>query len=317
MNHAPTEALLDRFDCTYTFDPDLDLRRIDRVASTTNQSRFEPIDEPTVERYVAALETGAEFPPILVRLIATADRTTGEQLVILGGNHRLRAHADAGRKTIATYLVVCDDVTALELAYADNATHGLPPTKAEQIAHALLLVETHGRSMSHAARVVGINSQQITAHVARRATEARAGRLGVAVELTKVGSLAHARLASVRDDRVFIKVIRAIAANAMPGKVADRIITDINAQTSVASALDILAAHIREFRATPAGRGAGRPSSNPAIMLRAALGTIRGLNAADIADRCTTARERKLLHEDLVAGGRHLMAIDQLLKVTR
>ena len=74
--------------------PQLRLADIDMVASITNQSRFNPIDEPTVERYVAALADGALFPAIIVRRI-TGGRADGEdQLVILGGNHRARAHLD-------------------------------------------------------------------------------------------------------------------------------------------------------------------------------------------------------------------------------
>lgn len=77
--------------------PQLRLGDVDLVASITNQSRFVPIDEPTVERYVAALQDGALFPAIVVRKI-TGGRADGEdQLVILGGNHRARAHLDAWR----------------------------------------------------------------------------------------------------------------------------------------------------------------------------------------------------------------------------
>jgi uncharacterized ParB-like nuclease family protein len=309
MSHPITEAFLDRFTCTYQHDPNLELKRIDRVASVTNQSRFEPIHDDTVERYTAAVEDGAEFPPIILRVLERPGG--GEQLVILGGNHRERAHVNAGRKTIDAYLVHCDDVTALEISYGDNATHGLPPTKAEQIAHALLLVEQHGRSMSHAARVVGINPQQITKTVAVRGVRTRAAKCGVSVELGKCGEAIVPRFASLRDDRVFTKVIRAVAANGIPSKKADKMIGDINAQVDVASALDILAMHVREHRSGGSydGRTVGRPSTNPLMVLRVALNTVRGLNAADIVERCGTDRERRELHEMLQAGGRHLEAI--------
>lgn len=310
--HATTEALLGRFACKFTYEPALPLERIDRLASVTNQSRFEPIHEPTVERYVAALEEGAEFPPVIVRVIPVPK--SDPQLVTLGGNHRERAHIDAGRKTIAAYVVTCDDTVALEIAYADNATHGLPPTKAEQIAHALLLVNDHGRSMAHAARVVGINAQQITKHAAAEGVRTRARKCGVAVELAKVSEGVVPRLASLRDDRVFTKFIRAVTTNGIPTPRAMQMIGDINAQKDVAGALDILGAHVRDHRATAdSRRHVGRPSTNPILVLRTALGSISGLAPADIADLCT-AHDRAELHKLLVAGGRQLMAIDKHLQ---
>jgi hypothetical protein len=56
-------------EATWRHEPDLPLAAIDLVASILNQVRFEPLDKATVDRYIAALEAGDQFPPIVVRNI--------------------------------------------------------------------------------------------------------------------------------------------------------------------------------------------------------------------------------------------------------
>lgn len=293
----------------------LRLADIDLVASITNQSRFEPINEPTVERYVAALNDGAVFPAIIVRQVPGGRADGEDQLVIIGGNHRGRAHLDAGRKTIEAFLVACDDLTALEVAYGDNATHGLPPTENERLAHALVLVD-RGRTAADAARTVGIDPQRVTRRLAAVGVDKRAGRCSCAPELLQVAEAVRPRLASLRDDRLFTKVVRTLATEDIPVVDALKMIGDLNAQPTIAAALDLLAVHVREHRAAPAiGRSVGRPSENPYLQLRTALGTLRHLNAADVVDHVRTHRELEELAQLCKDGARHLMAIDKLARV--
>lgn len=309
---AQIEQLLNDRDCTWEHQPALELRSIDLVASITNQSRFEPIDQPTVDRYVAALEDGAEFPPIIVRRIPAASVKAKDRLVIAGGNHRARAHIDAGRKTIDAYVVVCDDLVALEIAYSDNATHGLPPTDPERLQHARILID-QGRLPSEAARTVGISEQKVYKHLAAINVEKRAAECGVAVELAEIGVGIRPRLGSLKDDRVFTKVIRAIVKERIGQTASQKLIGDINAQPDVAGALDLLQAHINHHRANQgAGRSVGKPSTNPYLMLRTALGTIRGLNASDTVHAARNQRERDELARLCMDGARHLKAIHDL-----
>ena len=46
---AQIEQLLNQHDCEWEHQEELPLGSIDLVASITNQSRFEPIDQPTVD----------------------------------------------------------------------------------------------------------------------------------------------------------------------------------------------------------------------------------------------------------------------------
>jgi hypothetical protein len=309
--HPDTERLLARFECTFDHEPELDLRAIDLVASVLNQSRFEAIHADTVERYIAALHDGAVFPPIVLRRLARPDGS--RQLVILGGNHRARAHIDAGRKTIDAYLVDCDDLTALELAYADNATHGLPPSDVERIAHVEVLV-AQGRTVADAARTVGISRSRVDFHLNARAVEERARQLGCVDELLKLANATRRNLAVISEDRVFTKLVKTIAAHKIGAGPAgaQRLIADVNSQPDVASAMDYIALFIRDWEDRRHKATVGRRPENPYLQLRLALGQIKGLNAADVVDRCPTDRDREELHELLLAGARHLMAIDTL-----
>lgn len=309
------QALLDRHDCTWERDPQLELRRIDLIASITNQSRFEPIDTDTVDRYTAALADGATFPPILVRQVPSAKPRGKPQLIILGGNHRARAHIDHGHKTIDAYLVVCDDLVALELAYADNATHGLPPTTAERLAHAATLID-RGRTPTEAARTVGIHEQRVYAHLQNRRTLERGARLGVTDDLTRMGVSATNRVGSLKDDRVFTKVARLATEHTWTQTTITKLVGDLNQQPHVADQMDYLQAFVAQQAAKPKGRTVGRPPTNPYLQLLAALGTIRGLNPSDTLEHLRSARDRQDLHDKLLAGGRHLMAIDKLLQAT-
>lgn len=310
--HLQTEAFLDRFDCIYEHDAKLDLDDIDLSASITNQARFDAIHPATVDRYTEAVADGAVFPPVIVRRVV---RPNGDRKhVVLSGNHRVRAHIDARCGTIDAYLVDCDDLTALEISYADNATHGLPTTDAERVAHALVLVE-RGRSIEQAARVVGISRYKIDARLKSTAQERRAARCRIPAEFARLPTSTQATLSSVKEDKVFVALVRAIDKHKIasgPGG-AQRLIGDANSQPDIQSALAIINLNASSYAEERTGaRPIGRPSENPYIKLRMALGTIRGLNAADVVERCSDIAETRQLLRDCV---RHVMAIDKLLEL--
>lgn len=284
---------------------DLPIDDIDLVASITNQSRAVPIDQPTVDRYVAALADGATFPPVLARKTRTGP-------VILGGNHRTRAHLDAGLPTIRAYLVEVPDLVALELSYADNATHGLPPTTDERVAHALILV-AKGRSVAAAARTVGIDRQRIDREQHLLKATKRAAELGVAVEMDLVPVVARPRLLSLRHDRTFVAATKAVVTHGLGGNDTIRLVADLNGAGTVTEQRDLLKAWLQRHGEVRRS-GAGRPSEDPYLRLRAALATVTGLRptsiveaagrhaAADLADRCRdAARHLADIHDQLRA----------------
>jgi uncharacterized ParB-like nuclease family protein len=290
---------------TWAHEPELPVDDIDLVASVTNNARDIPIDEPTVERYVAALNTGATFPPIIVRRLK-------KSLVVLGGNHRTKAYREAGRSTIDAYVVECPDTVALEVAYGDNATNGLPPTDRERLTHALALV-AKGRTVKKAAGIVGIDPQRIHKIQYTASTERRAAELGIAGDLARCPSSIWPRLASLSTDRVFTAVTKTIAAEGIGTQHAIRLIGDLNAQPNSTAAIDLLAVHVDEHRAARSvKRSVGRPSTNPYLVLRSTLGTIRGLNPSDVVEAAARGISRAELARLALDGARHLKAIHDL-----
>jgi ParB-like chromosome segregation protein Spo0J len=295
--------------------PDLAIARIDLIASTSNQSRFEPLDLPTVDRYVAALQEGDEFPPILVRLIPPKGKDP-EQLIILSGNHRVRAHLQADRRTIDAYLVICDDLTALEIAYADNADHGLPTTENERIVHALVLIDQHGRTITDAAKTVGVSHNKIRVRINANETAARAQKAGVAPEFAILPGSLKASLSAVKNDKVLAKVITTIVTHRIGAGPAgaQRLISGVNGCSDTAGQMDFIAKFVKQLYADRPDSTLGRPPTNPYLVLLQSLSAIKGLNAIDVLDRCTNHRDRQELHDRLIAGARQLMAIDQVLQ---
>lgn len=296
---AEVEAFLDRHEgLVWRFEAALPLTEIDMAASLANQSRFDPLDVPTVERYVTAIEDGAVFPPIIVR----GQVAGAEGLVILGGVHRTEALRRAGRVSSPAYVVLCEDLVALEVAYGDNATHGLPPSEAERLAHAVHLVEL-GRDGATAARVVGINPQRVYRQLTSRRVDKRAADLGVAAELQLVAASIRPRLESLGDDDLFVRVIRAIIRENLDTGSAVGLIGDLNQQPTKKAALELLAVHVQEARARHAqgdvGRPVGRPSRNKYLMYRTSVSTVGALNPADIVEEARDWVELRRVTLDL------------------
>lgn len=305
------EAWLESQKVNPYFQPALPLDSIDVDASLANQARLEPLDSDVVDRYAAHLEDpDATMPPILVRSIK---RKAGEQLVILGGNHRYHGHRAVGRTTIAAYIVRCDDRTATALMYGDNRRHGLPPRDDERVAQALHLVD-QGYNVVDAARVVGIHRLKVDRARYAHQVAQRAARLGHAAQLQRIPRGVHARLVSIEDDRLFGTVIDALADHRIPGNLAPKLIGDVNAAGTIDDALAVLDAHLDAHGQEPKGRGVGRPSLNQRVQLITAAGTIGGLDVGKVVAGCTTQQQRDDLATRCMETARRLKAIHDAVK---
>lgn len=300
-------------DSTWRHEPRLALDSIDLKASIALQVRDKPIDSPTVARYAEALTAGDTFPPIVVRE-AAGGRGRPKRLS-LGGLHRIRAHQAAGRATIDAWVVtVDDDLVALEVAYHDNAHHGLAPTSSERIAHALRLMAA-GRTQTQAARIVGITAPSIASHRNRSAVAERAHRLGVAHELDRIASSARASLASIKDDRLFTAVVETVVKERIPNAAIGPLVGNLNAQPSLTAQRRVLSDHARHNRATiNASRGRGNPSRSPRMMASTAMSTLTALDPRAIVDDCATAYDRQQLAKAAMAAARQLKTIHDLAK---
>lgn len=92
------------------------------------------LDARTVAEYVEALTGGASFPPVdLVR--------DGAELWLADGFHRVEAHRQAGRETIAARVTVGTLRDAVLAACGANAAHGLRRSNADKRRAVLRLLE--------------------------------------------------------------------------------------------------------------------------------------------------------------------------------
>ena len=89
----------------------------------------EAINEATVAEYVERIESGVQFPPIIVFF-------DGNNYWIADGWHRLMAHERSGCLTISAEVKRGGERDALQYALSANSAHGLPRTNADKIGRA-------------------------------------------------------------------------------------------------------------------------------------------------------------------------------------
>lgn len=212
------EARLNRHGIDWTLVADYQLDQIDRTKSTAEAVR--DIDPDTVAQYVADLEAGDPFPPLVVRKV----RTRG---VLIGGGHRLAALDQLGRTTHPAYVVSCKPDQAVLLALDDNRTHGRPLTGPEKRQWAVRLVD-QGYSQTDAARIVGIHCSTVSTDIRARAVTALLQEAG----LDPDGLTHHAlhRISSLPDDaECRLSVAKAAIAGWLSSSQVSTLVAQVNA----------------------------------------------------------------------------------------
>jgi hypothetical protein len=92
------------------------------------------IDADTVASYVEAIQSGAEFPPVVVFY-------DGEDYWLADGFHRVRAANDAGQSRIKVEIEQGTQRDAVLYSVGANATHGMPRTNADKRRAVLVLLK--------------------------------------------------------------------------------------------------------------------------------------------------------------------------------
>lgn len=299
------EQWLDDHDIAWTLD-DVDLATVDRQAGLANQTRLDALNGDAVARYTADMETGAQFPPVILRR-----DNAGDQWLPVDGNHRITAARAAGHATHPAYLL--ERVTAEqahELAIAANRTHGLPLTDEERLWHAVSMVDKSNASISAAAQTCGIPRARLHAHLAAQQFTKRAAKLGIR-DWSALNTSTRSRLAGITDDRVFRRLTELAASGALIHREIDETITRVNT-LDVNAALD----HIAELKASSNGRTRntrGKPAS-PTLSPRKRILTDLDLLIARftpnaVADDTTTDAARQQVANQITVAVRHLMRI--------
>lgn len=307
MSHPDIEQLLDRHGATWTYEPALDLSRVDRPASAREQYRIVEVHPEAVERYAATMaEQGGwgDFPPLILRHSGPG----GRRLVLVSGMHRDTAAQRAGFTHGPAYLIRCPAKVGLLIALDDNARHGQPLGNSERGALGARLVAEHGLTQTDAAAQVGVSVSTVNRAVLVATTQARARDLGV--DLDGLGFLVVEELGRVDHDDVFV-----LAADAA-GKLSSgagksfvsrvrRTLDDIG-PTAALEVIDERQAMVRTKHT--GGRGVRVPAADRLTDLCWALGDIDPDQVAEAADDLSAWSER------LRTAAKRLMKIDQAIR---
>lgn len=313
---AATETWLDTLNLDWTYEPDLDLTRVDEKASRSNQARLEALNEDVVDRYTADYERGDPFPPLLA-----FRRARSPKVVLIGGNHRHAAATAAGHTTHPAYLIApgLDDHTLIRLAYEDNRRHGHAPSNDERVAQALHLIDS-GLAQTEAGALVGLSRSRLQWAINAIEADRRARRLDVPPTFELLPKSTRSRLSALRSDPVFAQAATLAADAKLTTTEVFELVSELNATTSDAAALTALAAHQEQLedriRRTNLGADPKKDPAPAVTTLNRALFHIADLEPAHI-DAQLTALARDSLPERLLAGARRLKAIHDHITRTK
>lgn len=292
------ERLLIRHSVEFRFVENYPIEKIDTAADT--QIR-DATDTGVVERYAEALTEGAEFPAVLLR--CRDELGQGSDTTVIGGWHRLRAHVQAGRGTIAAYVVDVDDTTALGISIEDNATHGLPLTNSERIRHGLALIEGHGYGISAAAARVGLSVNMMTRAIQRIEGQRRADRMHVGDQFRRLVESSQSRLQNLTSDVVFASAINEAVTSRWTTGTIYHLVTELNKTEDVKSQLIMLGDFAQERDSQTQQRGRNYAGEARQAILRTneidIVLAVRGCRAEDRRHTADQARRVGLVMLEL------------------
>lgn len=260
-----TETWLKSHGATYDFKT-INLDQIDKVASHRNQARVSgPINDETVILYGAAIESGDEFPPLVVN-----QRRDGK-FVVIDGNHRVAAYELNNVEQVEAYVV--SDITETQrllLTFEANTKHGLATGLQERLRQAVNLVEM-GASMIEAAKNLGLPMSRVQSAVQQFRTDKRLQQLGVQ-RWDRIAPTTRRRLYNVRSDKVTAAIATLAVESQMSGPDVDSLVVRINGLRDETKQLDLVEAE-RELRKDEIKvSGGGRVGwSRPALGLNSIL----------------------------------------------
>lgn len=240
---------------TWRYERALPVDSIDLPSSASLQYRLTDVDDATVDRYAADMARGDQFPAVIVRDVR--GRHT-----LIGGNHRRAAAAKAGIATLSAYVVGCTPAQARQLAFEDNAKHGLPLKPAERATLGARLVLLDGMSQAEAAATVGATPVQVNqAVMGERATD-RARRLGLPAAFAEIAIYNRATMWAIDDDALFAEAVRTVLASNMGGGAIQQMVARLHGADDLDDAFDRLDAIAASRQGYQGGRGVKKTQLN-------------------------------------------------------
>jgi len=219
----------------FRFEPNYSISGV--VDAEGHQVRLIEHRAPTemVTRYAQQMKAGAVFPAIVVN----------ERGELIDGNTRRRASLKAGRSTIPAY--VCRNLTPLQaraLSVELNQANGMPMAENELHAYVRSAVQAgHALDSKTCSRITGVRPSTLERWKAQAQFEQRAKHYGIAgVDVAVLAESVQAALNGIRLIPVLIEATSLAVAARMPSSAVRAMVTHVNAATSEASALAIVAA---------------------------------------------------------------------------
>lgn len=252
----------------YRFEPNFSIDAI--VEAEGHQVRLIEHRAPAemVTRYAQQMKAGAVFPAIVVN----------ERGELIDGNTRRRAAQKAGRSTIPAY--ICRDLSRLQaraLSVELNQANGLAMDEKELRAYVRSAVlEGQTLDTKTCARITGVQPSKLERWKAHAQFEQRAKRVGIRdTDVALLPEGVQAALNSIRLVPVLKEAAAVAAAARMPIAAVRSLVTRVNAATSEAAALAVVAeerdARADDIRAIASGFAARRRAGHRSRMHIAAL----------------------------------------------
>jgi hypothetical protein len=244
---------------------------IDAIADVEgHQVRLIEHRAPTdmVTRYGQQMKAGAVFPAIVLN----------ERGELIDGNTRRRAALKAGRSTIPAY--ICQGLTPLQaraLSVELNQANGLPMDENELHAYVRSAVlEGQTLDTKACARITGVRPSKLERWKAQAQFEHRAKTCGIGeADVAVLSESVQAALNGIRLVPVLIQATSVAAAARMSSSAIRQMVTQINAATSEAAALEVVAgeraARADDIRSLASGFTARRRVGQRSAMHIAAL----------------------------------------------
>jgi ParB-like chromosome segregation protein Spo0J len=289
------ERWLQRHQVEYAPPTNVPMTLIDLKRSRANQARRDAIVADSVERFAAAMKTGAVFPPIVVYPYVG-------KVVIIDGNNRHEAARRASLDVIRGIVVA--DSTPSELiqllTVEANASHGVTPELTWRLQQAFHLISI-GFSDAQAANASSVTTQQIMLHRKledsdRRAKAMRIGSFG------ELPATARAALAVLKDEAVFFQAAQTAVKTGMFVEDVRDMIRTVRKETSEAGRVAAIGRIAEERGIEAAARkaiGHAPRVSSPKTALSSGIGLIMSCDEGQLARSVLTLKDKELIMKRL------------------
>lgn len=293
----------------FTYEPTFDLAKVDRKASHANQARDEAVTGDTVEKYSSDMAAGDEFPPIVVRR-----RPRSPKVVVIDGNHRVASCDRTKTKRHPAYVIDCEPEMAQRLTFEANRRHGLPPSTAERIGHAIALIASGNYTQAEASRIAGVTQPQVSkAQGIARASD-RARRLDCPRSFDLLPAEARYQLGKVRSDPVFVEAVKLTLDASLTVGDTKQLCSKVDRASSDQDALTLIGTEQEALREQIQSKGGGhrqRTTTSARVKALRACTDVLLLDPVDVAQAVANDDQRRELRQRLKAAAKHLMDVDK------